>query len=130
VSFCSGTVWKVGDHENRAQRAPRDPLRDASENELLVPVSPVGPDHRDVGLRLPLDGDDVVVVYDEQTTDLFQIMVGIDVRGAPAGGDATFPGSAGDFIPAEPPPLAPGLTEPVPPPVPDDMHQLRIVRLD
>ncbi|MHC4974898.1 MAG: hypothetical protein ACYTG3_21490 [Planctomycetota bacterium] len=82
------------------------------------------------GYDATLDGDDVVVVYDEQTTDLFQIMVGIDVRGAPAGGDATFPGSAGDFIPAEPPPLAPGLTEPVPPPVPDDMHQLRIVRLD
>ncbi|MBW2416275.1 MAG: hypothetical protein JRG76_17395 [Deltaproteobacteria bacterium] len=82
------------------------------------------------GYDATLDGDDVVVVYDEQTTDLFQIMIGIDVIGAPEAGEATFPGSADGFTPAEPPPLAPGLTEPVPPPVPDHMHQLRIARLD
>jgi hypothetical protein len=82
------------------------------------------------GYDATLDGDDVVVVYDEQTTDVFQIMLGIAPVGAPAGGEATFPGSAGDFVPADPPPLAPGLTEPVPPPDPDHMHQLRIARLD
>jgi hypothetical protein len=81
------------------------------------------------GYDATLDGDDVVVVYDEQTTDLFQIMLGIDVIGAPDAG-TMFPGSADGFTPAEPPPLAPGLTEPVPPPVPDHMHQLRIARLD
>lgn len=82
------------------------------------------------GYDATLDGDDVVVVYDEQTTDLFQIMLGIDVIGAPAGGTAPLPESADTFTPAEPPPLAPGLTEPVPPPDPDHMHQLRIARLD
>jgi hypothetical protein len=82
------------------------------------------------GYDATLDGDDVVVVYDEQTTDVFQIMLGIDVRGAPEGGGMAFPGSADGFTPAEPPPLAPGLTEPVPPPVPNQMHQLRIARLD
>ncbi len=82
------------------------------------------------GYDATLDGDDVVVVYDEQTTDVFQIMLGIAPVGAPAPGEATFPGSADGFTPAEPPPLAPGLTEPVPPPDPDHMHQLRIVRLD
>jgi hypothetical protein len=39
------------------------------------------------------------------------------------------PGDAG-FHPAEPPPLAPGLTDPVDPPDPDDMHQLKMLRLD
>lgn len=82
------------------------------------------------GYDATLDGDDVVVVYDEQTTDLFQIMLGIAVVGAPAPGEASFPGSADGFTPADPPPLAPGLTEPVPPPDPEHMHQLRIVRLD
>ena len=36
----------------------------------------------------------------------------------------------GDFQPAEPPPLAPGLTEPLPAPDPDHMHQLKMLRLD
>jgi hypothetical protein len=33
------------------------------------------------------------------------------------------------FSPASPPPLAPGMTQPVPPVNPDHRHQLRIVRL-
>ncbi|MHC4547851.1 MAG: hypothetical protein ACYTEZ_03660 [Planctomycetota bacterium] len=77
------------------------------------------------------DGDDVVVVYNEQTTNLFDIAIlGTDVL--PMGGavdGATFPG-AGEFRPAEPPPLAPGLTEPVPPPDPDHRNQLHAMRLD
>jgi hypothetical protein len=28
------------------------------------------------------------------------------------------------------PPLAPGMTQPVEPPDPDDMHQLKLLRLD
>jgi hypothetical protein len=35
-----------------------------------------------------------------------------------------------DFTPADPPPLAPGLTEPVPAPDPAHMHQLKLIRLD
>ena len=35
-----------------------------------------------------------------------------------------------EFVPAEPPPLAPGLTEPLPEPNPDHMHQLRLLRLE
>ena len=37
---------------------------------------------------------------------------------------------SGEFVPAEPPPLAPGLTEPVAEPDPDHMHQLKLLRLE
>jgi hypothetical protein len=84
-----------------------------------------------LGYDAVLDGDDVVVVYDEETFDAWTIcfagpgfMQELDGRGAPA------PAGGADFQAAEPPPLAPGLTEPVPPPDPDHMHQLRLLRLD
>ncbi len=43
------------------------------------------------------------------------------------------PGTAGApplFVPVEPPPLAPGMTEPIPPPEPAHMNQLRLLRLE
>jgi len=69
------------------------------------------------------------VVYDEETIDS-EIFFGMPVISAELDGAAGAPGAAGDFQPAEPPPLAPGLTEPVPAPDPDHMHQLKILRLE
>ena len=83
------------------------------------------------GYDATLDGDDLVVVYDEETFDAWTICYGppalrfSDGREAP---DAS--AGLGDFTPAEPPPLAPGLTEPVPAPDPEHMHQLKLLRLD
>jgi len=72
------------------------------------------------------DGDDIVVVYDEQTYDAFVIFAHMEALGMPG---AMGPAAAEDFRAAEPPPLAPGLTEPVRPPNPDHMHQLKLLRL-
>jgi hypothetical protein len=47
------------------------------------------------------------------------------------GGDyMTINANVGMFQLAQPPPLAPGLTEPVPPPDPTHRHQLKLLRLD
>ena len=85
------------------------------------------------GYDATLDGDDVVVAYDEHT-DWFSYWT----IGAPMGffiginGPLSVASSLeGDgFMPADPPPLAPGLTEPVPPPDPAHRHQLKYLRLD
>ena len=83
------------------------------------------------GYDAVLDGDEIVVVYDEETwfgwLFLEEPMIAL---GRPGG---EFDGAAGapnEFQPAEPPPLAPGLTEPVDPADPDDMHQLKLLRLE
>ena len=82
------------------------------------------------GYDATLDGDDIVVVVDEERTQPFAIMYGgVDVRGLPEGGGAGVPAS-GDFTPADPPPLAPGLTGTVPPPDLEHRHQLKLMRLD
>jgi hypothetical protein len=80
------------------------------------------------GYDATLDGDDIVVVFDEEKTQPFAIMLGVDMRGAAEGGAPAAP-TAGDFQAADPPPLAPGLTEPVPPPNPQHRHQLKLLRL-
>ena len=81
------------------------------------------------GYDATLDGDDIVVVLDEERTQPFAIMLmGDDMRVAEGGG-AGAPAS-GDFVAADPPPLAPGLTEPVPAPDPAHRHQLKLMRLD
>jgi len=83
------------------------------------------------GYDAVLDGDDIVVVYDEETFDAWTICWGAPVmeRG---GGQFLQGGAPADsgFQAAEPPPLAPGMTQPVDPPDPDDMHQLKLLRLD
>jgi len=81
------------------------------------------------GYDAVLHDDEIVVVYDEETIDS-EIFFGMPVISAEFDGAAGAPGAAGDFQPAEPPPLAPGLTEPVPAPDPDHMHQLKILRLE
>ena len=82
------------------------------------------------GYDAVLQDDGIVVVYDEETIDSAIFFGGpeIDILFDAAEG-APNANSPGGFQPAEPPPLAPGLTEPVPPPDPDHMHQLKILRL-
>ncbi|MHC4858792.1 MAG: hypothetical protein ACYTDY_01725 [Planctomycetota bacterium] len=82
------------------------------------------------GYDAVLDGDDVVVVYDEETFDAWFACVGPPFLGGAFGPELDAGGAAPDFTPAEPPPLAPGLTEPVPDPDPEHMHQLRLLRMD
>jgi hypothetical protein len=74
------------------------------------------------------NGDEIVVVYDEQTHDgmiFFDAPVALGAP-MPAG---PFEGAAGDFIPATPPPLQEGMTGAVEMPDSEDMHQLVILRL-
>lgn len=107
-----------------------------------VPLPPIGGDllpPPEVGMKITqvawfgydavLDGDEIVVVYDEETFDGYQIWPYMDDLGipAPAAGGA---GAPEDFIPVNPPPLAPGLTEPVGMPNPLHRHQLRLLRLE
>ncbi len=81
------------------------------------------------GYDAALHGDDIVVVYDEETYEGWYCVM--DAPSVLSGGalDAA-EGLPRDFTPAEPPPLAPGMTEPVPAPDPGDMHQLKLLRLD
>ncbi|MCU0726122.1 MAG: hypothetical protein MUE73_10080 [Planctomycetes bacterium] len=79
------------------------------------------------GYDAAVSGDEVVVVVDEETSEGWFRMLGAPeawfVDGLTGGAVPR------DFTPAEPPPLAPGMTEPVPAPDPADMHQLKLLRL-
>jgi hypothetical protein len=83
-----------------------------------------------LGYDAVVSGDDVVVVVDEETVAGWCWLYGAPFLGG-AGGlmDAGMAPPA-PFVPAEPPPLAPGMTEPVPPPDPQDMHQLKLLLVD
>ena len=82
-----------------------------------------------MGYDAVLDGDEIVVVYDEETFDAAFICLGgwgwLET-------DVVFPGttSAPGFIPADPPPLVPGMTELLPAPDPAHRHQLKLLRLN
>jgi hypothetical protein len=80
------------------------------------------------GYDAVVDGEDVVVVYDEVTYDAVILFGGVLTMD----GDrvVTIASAQGEFMPADPPPLAPGLTEPVPAPDPAHMHQLKLLRLE
>ena len=74
------------------------------------------------------DGNDIVVVVDEEQFDAQFVFLYAPMRGAVAqtsGGPLSTP----TYSPASPPPLAPGMTLAVPPVNPDHRHQLRVVRL-
>ncbi len=96
-----------------------------------VPVSPYGIRVTHVGwfgYDAVLAGDDLIVAVDEQTYDTYYV-----AALSPFAIDPTFAMGAADaaeFQPAEPPPLAPGMTEPVAPPDPGHLHQLKVLRLD
>jgi len=75
------------------------------------------------------DGDEIVVVLDEETFDGAVIFMGGPMFVEDAWGAAPAAPAAGDrFTPVEPPPLAPGMTEEMPAPDPDHMHQLKLIR--
>lgn len=80
-----------------------------------------------LGYDAVLDGDELVVVYDEVTQDSWPcFMPTATGDSTAASGPLAGPGA---FMPATPPPLAPGLTEPAPPIDPLHRHQLMLVRL-
>jgi hypothetical protein len=82
------------------------------------------------GYDATLDGDDIVVVLDEERSEPFAIlMLGDDIRDAAEGGTAA-PTAGDGFTAAEPPPLAPGLEQPMPAPDPAHRHQLKLMLLD
>jgi hypothetical protein len=74
-----------------------------------------------------LDGDDLVVVYDEVTQDSWPCFM--PTSGTGLSTTTSLPPVFSPFQPATPPPLAPGLTEPAPPIDPLHRHQLKLVRL-
>lgn len=82
------------------------------------------------GYDAVLDGDDVVIVYDEETFDAYTMFVGPPMMDFRFADEAMADAAAGAFVPAEPPPLAEGMTEVLPAPDPTLMHQLRLMRLD
>lgn len=83
------------------------------------------------GYDATLDGDEIIVVYDEFTHDAWFgigiLPLGPEDVASPA---APSGGAGAEFQAAEPPPLAPGLTEPMPPPDPEHAHQLKWLRLE
>ena len=73
------------------------------------------------------DGNEIVVVVDEEQFDATAICLGAPVIGVQSWGT---PGALPPtYSSASPPPLAPGMTLAVPPVNPAHRHQLRIVRL-
>jgi len=81
------------------------------------------------GYDAALDGDDLVVVYDEETFDAFEIFLGAPVSQFDDGALGT-PAPSAPFEAAEPPPIKDGLKEPMPPPDLEDAHVLHWLRLD
>jgi len=79
-----------------------------------------------LGYDACLDGDDVVITYDEVREEFLPMPVamGLATQGAPTAANAA------GFQAATPPPLAPGLTTPLAAPDPADRHQLKLMRLD
>lgn len=72
------------------------------------------------------DGDDIVLAIDEETVDALTLCLRAPQATA---GTLSAPGLPPTFSNAAPPPLAPGLTEPVPAPDASHRHQLRLVRI-
>jgi hypothetical protein len=82
-----------------------------------------------LGYDAMLDGDVVVVAYDEVTFDNVMVCLGapLGVGDRGLGGPVASP--TGGFHASEPPPLAPGLTQPVRSVNAADAHQLVLLRL-
>jgi hypothetical protein len=81
------------------------------------------------GYDAVLDGDDVVVVVDEITYDTPIFLSGMhQIVNSNSSTSGWIP--PGGFGAAQPPPLAPGLTQPAPQPNVNHLHQLRMLRLD
>lgn len=81
-----------------------------------------------LGYDAALDGDQIVVAVDEVTQDAAYVCLGLFPQ---SGRSQTLGGPMqGQFLSAYPPPLAPGMTQPLPPVVPTHAHQLQLVRID
>lgn len=83
-----------------------------------------------LGYDAVLDGDHIVVVYDEVTQDAAFLCLGAPVF---AGANSTTGGTGvltPTFSTASPPPLAPGMTVPMPAPDAAHMHQLKVLRIE
>jgi hypothetical protein len=81
-----------------------------------------------LGYDATVDGDDLVIVYDEHTYTTGMICGG--PLGAPTAMGAAAAPQAGGFTAATPPPLAPGMGQALPAPDPKHQHQLKLIRLD
>ena len=82
-----------------------------------------------MGYDAVLDGDEIVVVYDEETYDAAFLFLG--AWNAPGRIGLLPPNfSSPGFSAAKPPPLAPGMTLPLPAPDKAHRHQLKLLRLD
>ncbi|MCB9877845.1 MAG: hypothetical protein H6835_09610 [Planctomycetes bacterium] len=83
-----------------------------------------------LGYDAVIDGDELVVVYDEVTQDAafvyFAMWSPWNGTGVLAGGDIVL---SPNFGAATPPPLAPGMAEPLPPVDPAHAHQLVLTRI-
>ena len=77
------------------------------------------------GFDAVLDGDTIVVVYDEMTIENAYVSLGAMAGAFGSASTTSIP--AGGF--SAPPPLAPGLTQPMRPPQASDAHQLVMLRL-
>jgi hypothetical protein len=80
-----------------------------------------------LGYDAVLDGDVVVAAYDEVTLDNVMLCLGAPLGVGDRGLGGPMP--TGGFQASEPPPLAPGLTQPVRSVNPADAHQLVLLRL-
>lgn len=81
------------------------------------------------GYDAALDGDDLVVTLDEERFDAVWLCGGAPMRGGLMEWTAGTMSLPPTYSTASPPPLAPGMTLPVPPVVPTQRHQLRLLRL-
>jgi hypothetical protein len=131
------------DFGNRAPEDARLTTADTTPVDELppntpLPGAPVGLAVPEYGARITqvswfgydalLADDEITIVYDEETI-VGGFAIGMPVVDVFSGVGADGAASAPEFEPADPPPLAPGLTEPAPAADPDHMHQLRILRL-
>lgn len=82
-----------------------------------------------LGYDAVLDGDQIVVAVDEVTQDAAYVCLGMFQQSGNAAQTAGGP-IQGGFRAATPPPLAPGMTQPLPAVVPTHAHQLQLVRID
>lgn len=82
------------------------------------------------GYDVVQDGDDLVVVLDEEQYDALFLCYGAPMRGSVQSGEvSSTTGLPPIFSHASPPPLAPGMTLPVPAVDGAHRHQLRLLRL-
>jgi hypothetical protein len=123
--------------DSRLTTAETTPV-DQLPPDAPMPGAPVGFAPPEYGSRITqvswlgydalLADDEIVVVYDEETI-IGGFAIGMPVIDVFVGADGAANGAPEAFEPADPPPLAPGLTEEAPPVDPGDMHQLVILRL-